>query len=56
MSSGVSLQAIAEHHALIARAAGVHAHGDVARLFVDAGDHGAGIGIESIERIVIADR
>jgi hypothetical protein len=46
---------VTEHHALVAGAAGVHAHGDIARLLVDAGDDGAGVGIKSIERIVIAN-
>ena len=44
-----------KHHSLVAGAAGVHAHGDVAGLAVDAGNHGAGVGIESIERVVVAD-
>ena len=47
---------VAEHHALVARAAGVHAHGDVARLLVDRRDHGAGVRVEAVERIVVADR
>ncbi len=47
---------ITEHHALIARAAGVDAHRDVTRLLVDAGDDCAGVGVEAVERIVIADR
>ena len=46
---------VAEHHALVAGAAGVHAHGDVAGLLVDRRDHGAGVRVEAIERIVIAD-
>ena len=46
---------VAEHHALVAGAAGVHALGNVARLLVDGGDHGAGVGVESIERVVVAD-
>jgi len=40
---------------LVAGAAGVDAHGDVARLLVDAGDHGAGVGIETVESVVVAD-
>ncbi len=39
---------IAEHQALIARAAGVNAHGDVRRLVVDRGNNGAGLGVEAI--------
>ena len=47
---------IAKHHPLVAGAAGVHAHRDVAGLLVDARDHGASIGIESVKRVVVADR
>ena len=47
---------VAEHHALVAGAAGVHALRDIARLLVDARDHRAGIGIEAVERVVVADR
>ena len=46
---------IAKHHALVAGATGVDAHGDIAGLLVDAGDHGAGIGVEAVEGIVVAD-
>ena len=46
---------VAEHHALVAGAAGVHAHGDVAGLLVDRRDHRAGIRVEAIQRIVVAD-
>ena len=46
---------IAEHHALVAGAAGVHALGDVAGLLVDGGDHRAGVGVESVQRVVVAD-
>ena len=46
---------VAEHHALVAGAAGVHALGDVARLLVDGRDHGAGVGVEAVERVVVAD-
>jgi hypothetical protein len=35
---------VAEHHALIARAAGIHAHGDVGRLDWISVQHAAGIG------------
>src|SRR5580693_3072147 len=44
-----------KHHSLVAGAAGVYAHGYVAGLFVDAGDYGAGVGIETIEGVVVAD-
>ena len=46
---------IAEHHALIAGAARIHAHGNVARLLVDGRNHGAGVGVEAIDRVVISD-
>src|ERR1035438_2292924 len=52
---GIFVGGIAEHHTLVARAAGVHAHGNVTRLLVDAGDDRAGIGIEPVEGVVIAD-
>ena len=34
---------IAKHHALVARTASIHAHGDVAGLLIDARDHRASI-------------
>src|ERR1700722_12362505 len=43
------------HHSLIAGAAGVYAHGYVAGLFVDAGDYGAGVAVEAVDGIVVAD-
>ena len=46
---------VAEHHALVAGAAGVNALRNVARLLVDGRDHGAGVGVEAVERIVVAD-
>jgi len=59
---------IAEHHALVAGTvvqllvggllglqALVHAHGDVAGLLVDVGDHGAGVAVEAVLGPVIAD-
>ena len=45
----------AEHHALVAGSARVHTHGDIPRLLVDAGDDGAGIGVEAIESVIVAD-
>ncbi len=51
----VLVAGIAKHHSLVAGAAGVHAHGDVAGLFVDAGDDGAGVGVEAVEGVVVAD-
>ncbi len=46
---------VTEHHALVAGAAGVHALRDVAGLLVDGRDDGAGVGVEAIEGVVIAD-
>jgi len=45
----------AEHHALVASAAGVHALRDVAGLAVDGGDDSAGVRIEAVEGVVVAD-
>jgi len=53
---GGLIAGVAEHHSLIASAAGVDAHGDIARLLVDAGDYGAGVGVETVEGVVVADR
>ncbi len=53
---GRLVRGIAEHHALVAGATGINSLGNVARLFVDARDHRAGVGIESVERIVVANR
>ena len=51
---------VAEHHALVAGADGlvavaVHAHGDVAALLVDGGEHRAGPGVKAVGGIVVAD-
>ncbi len=51
----VLVAGIAKHHALVAGTAGVDAHRDVAGLFVDAGDHGAGIRVKAVERVVVAN-
>jgi len=51
----VLVAGIPEHHALVAGAAGVDAHGDVAGLFVDAGDHGAGVAVEAVQGVVVPD-
>src|SRR6202008_2902538 len=45
----------AEHHSLVAGATGVDTHCDVAGLLVDAGDHGAGVAVEAVERVVVSD-
>ena len=46
---------IPKHHSLVAGAAGVYAHGDVAGLLVDAGDDGAGVAVEAVEGVVVSD-
>ena len=51
----ILIHRIPKHHSLVAGAAGVYAHGDVAGLFVDAGDDGAGVAVEAVEGVVIAD-
>ena len=45
----------AEHHALVAGAAGIHAHGDIGRLRLDQVVHAAGVAIESVAGVVVAD-
>ena len=45
----------AEHQALIAGAAGVHAHRDVGRLAVNRGQHRAGFGVEPVLAAGVAD-
>jgi len=45
----------AEHQPLVARAAGIHAHGDVARLVLEDVDHAAGPAVETKAGIVVAD-
>ena len=47
---------VAEHHALVAGSAGVYAHGDIAGLLIDAGDDGAGIRVEAVKCVIVADR
>ena len=46
---------VAEHHALIAGAAGINAHGDVGRLRLDAGQHAASFGVEAVLGAGVAD-
>ena len=41
---------VAEHQALVAGAAGIHAHGDVGRLALDRVQHAAGLGVEADAR------
>ena len=47
---------VAEHHALVAGPAGIHAHGNVARLLVDGRNHRAGVRVESVNGVVVSDR
>src|SRR4029077_3947761 len=53
---GVLVHREAEHHALVTGPAGVHTHGNIAGLLVDAGNHGAGVAVETVERVVVANR
>jgi hypothetical protein len=53
---GVLVNGEAEHHTLIAGAARVDAHSNVAGLLVDARDHSAGVAVEAIERVVVTNR
>ena len=46
---------VAEHEALIARATGIDAHGDIGRLRLDHIDDGAGFRIEAEGSVVVAD-
>ena len=55
ISSGVSRAGVAEHQALVAGAAGVHALADVARLLVNRRQHRAGLGVEAVLRAGVAD-
>src|SRR5256885_1936964 len=50
------IRRVTEHHPLVARAPSVHAQGDVARLAVDGGEDGAGLGVEAEARVRVADR
>ena len=44
-----------EHQALVTRAAGIDAHGDVRRLALNGAHDGASLGIEAVFRAVVAD-
>src|SRR5688500_3662734 len=46
---------VAEHHALVAGATGVYPLGYVGRLLVDGADDGAGLVIEAVRGIGVAD-
>ena len=52
---GRLVRGIAKHHALVAGAAGVHAHRDVRRLRVDGRDDRAGIRVEAVFRVGVTD-
>ena len=47
---------VAEHHPLVARAAGVDALRDVGRLAIDRAQHRARLAVEAEARVVVADR
>ena len=49
------IASVAEHQALVAGAAGIHAHGDVRRLALYRANHRAGVRIETVFRVVVAD-
>ena len=51
----ILIHRIAKHHPLVAGAPGVHAHCDVARLLIDAGDDSAGVGVEAVKSVVVTD-
>ena len=46
---------VAEHHALVARAARGHAHGDIGALLVDIGKHGACVRVKAVFGAGITD-
>ena len=46
---------VAEHQALVAGAARVHAHGDIGRLRLDRVQHAAGLAVEAEGRVGVAD-
>ena len=46
---------IAEHQSLVAGTAGIHAHGDIARLLVNGGEDGTGVVVESPGGVAVAD-
>ena len=46
---------VAEHHALVARSAGIDTLSDVRRLLVDGGDDGAGVGVKTVRGVSVAD-
>jgi hypothetical protein len=51
----VLVAGVAEHHTLVASATGIDAHGNVSRLLVDRRDNRASVGIEAVQRVVVAD-
>src|SRR5271156_4203798 len=52
---GSFVAGVAEHQALVASAAGVYAHGDVWRLFMDGADDAAGFSVETEFGAGVAD-
>ena len=46
---------IAEHQSLVTGAAGIHTHGDIARLLVNGGEDGTGMIVESPGGVAITD-
>jgi hypothetical protein len=47
---------VAEHHPLVAGAAGVHTLGDVRGLIMDGAEHRAGLVVDPVRGVVVADR
>src|SRR5208283_2389830 len=52
---GSFVAGISKHEALVAGAAGIHAHRDVGRLALDGVEDAAGMAIETVESVVVAD-
>src|ERR1051326_7154286 len=51
----ILIHRVTKHHALVAGATGVDAHGNVSGLLVDAGDDGAGVAVEAVKGVVVSD-
>ena len=51
----VFIGGIAEHHALIAGAAGIYTHGDVGRLRMNRADDRASLGVKAVSGVGVAD-
>ena len=52
---GCLVGGVAEHHALVAGAAVVDTLSDVGGLAIDGGDDGAGVAVEALDGVVVAD-